>query len=46
MTPAQPAASVTMPASADLHDPSEADYVGTKPAVTDAPKVIDGVIQP
>jgi hypothetical protein len=45
---AQPTANLTLPTSAGLHDPSDpadADYVGTKPAVTDAPKVIDGVIQ-
>jgi len=45
---ASPAANLTLPDSTGLHDPSattDADYVGTKPAVTDAPKVIDGVIQ-
>ena len=45
---ASPAANLTLPDSTGLHDPSDAsdaDYVGTKPTVTDAPKVIDGVIQ-
>jgi hypothetical protein len=41
-------ASVTPP-SGGTHDPSDsadAFYIGVKPTVTTAPKVIDGVIQP
>jgi hypothetical protein len=39
---------VTLP-TGGTHDPSDsadADYIGVKPTVTAAPKVIDGVIQP
>jgi hypothetical protein len=45
---AQPSTSLTLPTTADAHDPSnssDAYYIGTEPTVTDAPKVIDGVIQ-
>ena len=45
---AQPSSTVTLPSVSDVHDPSsptDADYLGTKPTVTDAPKVIHGVIQ-
>ena len=48
VTLASPAANLTLPDSAGLHDPSsssDAVYVGTKPTVTDTPKVIDGVVQ-
>jgi hypothetical protein len=48
VTLAQPTASLTLPDASGLHDPSSStdiDYVGVKPTVTDAPKVIDGVIQ-
>ncbi|MFM2288277.1 MAG: hypothetical protein RL684_1420, partial [Pseudomonadota bacterium] len=37
------------PPTGGTHDPSDsadAFYIGTKPAVTAAPKVIDGVVQP
>jgi hypothetical protein len=43
-----PASPLTLPTTADLHDPSnssDAYYNGIEPTVTDAPKVIDGVIQ-
>lgn len=45
---AQPTTTATLPTTASLHDPSnssDATYVGTKPTVTDPPKVIHGVIQ-
>ena len=45
---AQPSTSQTLPTAADLHDPSsssDAFALGTQPTVTDAPKVIDGVVQ-
>ena len=45
---ASPSASLTLPTASELHDPSsstDSDYLGTEPTVTDAPKVIDGVIQ-
>jgi hypothetical protein len=45
---AQPSTNATLPSASDVHDPSsssDVDYLGTEPAVTDAPKVIDGVIQ-
>lgn len=45
---AQPTTPQTLPSNAELHDPSSSldpFDLGTKPAVTDAPKVIDGVIQ-
>ncbi|HKK13041.1 MAG TPA: hypothetical protein VKA14_00080 [Gammaproteobacteria bacterium] len=44
----QPTTNVTLPTVADVHDPSssaDSDYIGTKPTVTDPPKVISGVIQ-
>ncbi|HEY8101060.1 MAG TPA: hypothetical protein VIF82_09910 [Burkholderiaceae bacterium] len=40
--------SQTVPTSAGLHDPSnssDADYIGTQPTVSGAPKVIHGVVQ-
>jgi hypothetical protein len=47
-----PCASMTLtpvtPPSGGTHDPSnsaDSDYLGTKPALTAAPKVIDGVVQ-
>ena len=45
---AQPSSTATLPSVSDVHDPSnptDVDYLGTKPTVTDAPKVIHGVIQ-
>jgi hypothetical protein len=39
---------MTTPTSVGLHNPSnsaDADYIGTQPTVTDAPKVIHGVLQ-
>lgn len=45
---AQPTTTAILPTTADLHDPSnpaDSTYVGTKPTITDAPKVIHGVIQ-
>jgi len=45
---AQPTTSATLPSTSGVHDPSsssDAYYLGTKPTVTDAPKVIHGVIQ-
>jgi hypothetical protein len=39
---------LTVPTAAGLHDPSnssDADYIGTVPTVTGAPKVIHGVLQ-
>jgi hypothetical protein len=48
VTLASPSASLTLPDATGLHNPSssaDSDYIGTKPTITDAPKVIDGVIQ-
>jgi len=45
---AQPSASLTLPDTTGLHDPSsssDTDYLGTEPTVTDPPKIINGVIQ-
>ena len=45
---AQPSNNLTLPSAADLHDPSsslDTFTLGTEPTVTDAPKVIDGVVQ-
>ncbi len=44
---AKPSTGLPLP-TGGLHDPSspsDADYLGTEPTVTAAPKVIDGVIQ-
>ncbi|MBI5451003.1 MAG: hypothetical protein HY940_06560 [Gammaproteobacteria bacterium] len=43
-----PSSSLTLPSLSDVHDPSslsDAYYIGTKPTVTAAPKVIHGAIQ-
>jgi len=45
---ARPTTSATLPSTSGVHDPSsssDAYYLGTKPTVTDAPKVIHGVMQ-
>ena len=45
---AQPTSSLTLPSASDVHDPSDptdAYYLGTKPTVTDPPKVVHGVMQ-
>jgi hypothetical protein len=53
LSASSPCASMTlntvMPPSGGTHDPSnsaDSEYLGTKPTVTAAPKVIDGVVQP
>ena len=45
---AQPTSAVILPTVADLHDPTDStddDYIGDRPTVTEAPKVIHGVLQ-
>lgn len=44
----QPSTPLPLPSVSGVHDPSDAadaDYLGVKPTVTDAPKVIHGVVQ-
>ncbi len=43
-----PTTAATLPSTTAVHNPSsqaDSDYIGTKPTVTSAPKVIDGVVQ-
>lgn len=45
---AKPTAAIPLPSPSGVHDPSnpaDVDYIGVKPTVTGAPKVIHGVVQ-